>query len=1753
MEPTLSRHLRHAIKSVLHFTSLGPETMDLKSTSHGIGNWEAFVSPTVLPTPLPPPPSLPPKSSRQEQEQETHTHDSKASIGGVHSILPRLSRSPSLVKPSTSNDNIPAKTILDPPLPIEPSIPHPSNDKSTPPQLTQQQQLQQRSNINQESNAVPSTLSTSPSSMTSTPPIVVRGFRSSSVSHPSATDVVYPRPMSTAMGRAKELSTPARAVAPPQDEDIKQPNVLHETPTTSPTTNNDFDATVAHVNPEPRGRIEQLQLQQTQPSKLVNEQTDRAQSRPSRLWSKVRRAVHGGFSPGNSPIASIYQFSGSGKGNTRSMSDTHLPDRPISSTSTSSFNAVMPSFSSSVLSLLSDDQMSSTGDRQPAVSSTSRPSLVFETPPETAPSSPISEATAKHGHGHGHGHGHDKHPLPDLARRSSTKSPAARAEVTTAESNVNHFVATRRPESGHSRKYSMDSRPESMVQELEIRLEQGLATRSPHRLSRLSTGSTHTRSSSHRPDDEIPLSKRRSNTLIDHPPLHEQEQHEASKDIANQDFDQFLTTHQVYIEQEDNEPGTIGESTKHESRSPRDSKDSAEILKERAATLFKIEGRFKGKSEDTHRNSTVLLSTSEESQLQQSESRMLLSPTADLLNPSKQDRRKSAISFGGYFSSPSLAAVRRARDQMEHSMSGMETGSSGEIIHLRRTSFFERPSMLSGHHGSHSPNYPSSPSKTEDQQSGAAAGTRLQESRPQKTDDAMSASTTAATPLSGQPSSGVESGRRKKLPHKISPLIITGVSSLPSPMVAPMSAGIPRSISLDRHFYSVDQVHEWNIPSYGRVKFTDHSPMVFQAVRERFQYTLQDLDEALSQPMTVMRTPGKSDAIFFVSHNHGRFLLKTLRGAEPENLKSFLSDYMAHIHKHPNTLLPRYLGMYTFEKLSSSKIVGGGAGPLSSSVGGGVGGTGVGGGVGGGGIHFGAERDSSAPHRQGNGRAGSRYSFAGAGAGAAPTSQHHQQQNFHLNGTLLSGKEDGLPSKVVVVMLANVFDTPNVVHERYDFKGSNVGRCTLSEQPPVTVEPPTPVQADPSYGLNAEGVFKDPFRRNGQQDRNGTEMQDFSHNNNSRSEGAAHGATSTLPSTTAKTNKEEISNLTLKEMDFQNRVSSGKTHLIHVGEAKRKEILAQLEEDTALLRKHSFMDYSMLVGIHIVPKNTIEHQDSVSESSGRRGQEDGSMGSDADYSSFDSEDEDGNGDDTPEISDDGDDSNPNNTKLQTMDRLLALMRARGILGDEQAAYISQLKNATAKTLRDVMALVQGGGDEESFGDDGDEGDGTGGEGNMKTLNGRRTSRMQRSKDSSDWGAFRTPAGTMRQLPNRRTVVNKATVAGTRTSRTSPRRHRNRLSHQASTSFERPSPSSKYHGKKENRNPPSPLRHKASAPLLFSATGEHANDIRAWSQGVPSEGLPDGYEAVYYFGLIDILQKYNIVKWLERNLKGANARLLGGGGVGVGGGSGGGGGGALGMPGTLLSPPGTAPPHQTHGRFPSTSFSASSLYQFFPMASVSEPSLRLASANAGVSESFPPNTSTLSVLLENPSSRPASTLSLAEHHQHSLSDKRSSASSSSGSTSTHHISQSSSNSSSNTNGMTKLTTPSMSLSGGPSAQSSHHSSQPSHQSSKSMMLSSSSYRNSIDAPSHHHHHHQQQRQQHNVFGSSPSFPGTVPLSSSPQAEQQQQQQQQQQKQSRHQSQPSYQAFYQNHQHVEVSVEEPGRYSERLVDYMRGVLT
>ncbi|RKP25962.1 phosphatidylinositol-4-phosphate 5-kinase-domain-containing protein [Syncephalis pseudoplumigaleata] len=331
---------------------------------------------------------------------------------------------------------------------------------------------------------------------------------------------------------------------------------------------------------------------------------------------------------------------------------------------------------------------------------------------------------------------------------------------------------------------------------------------------------------------------------------------------------------------------------------------------------------------------------------------------------------------------------------------------------------------------------------------------------------------------------------------------------------APSSSTTTAGISLDTPFFTAEQHHEWHVPGYGRVRFTDHCPQVFAELRRRFGVQLAEIDEALCSPFEqVTRTAGKSEAIFFATHSgekdnacRRKFLFKTLRGSEPENLKGFLPRYLAHVRQYPDTLLPRYLGMFTFERPATPAVhhsyytthTANGAGhpstsppPLSSSP-----------------TAFTSRLNDVV----------STMASPISPAFARDAASVMAESNRSSAPIPMPTTDEAFPARMTLVLMLDVFDTPLAIHERYDFKGSTVGRHAL---PLGTAE-----EAD------------------------------------------------------------DVSRVTMKELDFRHRLHSGKAHYFTISKRIREQMLHQLELDTALLKEFDFMDYSLLIGVHKCPRDS---------------------------------------------------------------------------------------------------------------------------------------------------------------------------------------------------------------------------------------------------------------------------------------------------------------------------------------------------------------------------------------------------------------------------------------------------------------------------------------------------------------------------------------------------------------------------------------
>lgn len=206
--------------------------------------------------------------------------------------------------------------------------------------------------------------------------------------------------------------------------------------------------------------------------------------------------------------------------------------------------------------------------------------------------------------------------------------------------------------------------------------------------------------------------------------------------------------------------------------------------------------------------------------------------------------------------------------------------------------------------------------------------------------------------------------------------------------------------------------------------------------------------------------------LVFLETHCSRFFLKTLRyfyfylsGPECENLKSFLSDYINHLQKYSDTLLPSFLGLYTFEKSS--------------------------------------RRNS-----------GSRNSI-------------------EINQATWPLSDSG---QYTFILTANIFAHDLVPNRKFDFKGATVGRHSID---------------DPTH-FTSEADSKEYQSK-------------------------------TLP----YKQKDTVLNLeTLKELDFKYLFNTRRIQKFQLGGKIKGKIMKQLQNDTELLKKHKFMDYSLLIGVH---------------------------------------------------------------------------------------------------------------------------------------------------------------------------------------------------------------------------------------------------------------------------------------------------------------------------------------------------------------------------------------------------------------------------------------------------------------------------------------------------------------------------------------------------------------------------------------------
>jgi len=121
----------------------------------------------------------------------------------------------------------------------------------------------------------------------------------------------------------------------------------------------------------------------------------------------------------------------------------------------------------------------------------------------------------------------------------------------------------------------------------------------------------------------------------------------------------------------------------------------------------------------------------------------------------------------------------------------------------------------------------------------------------------------------------------------------------------------------------------------GDFKFKDYCPLAFRWIRSFFGikspleflgslcgYHVNKLggnDEEEGNPLRLMGTPGKSGSLFFFTEDM-KYCIKTIPKHEAKLLRKILPPYVKHLNDNPNTLLPRFYGLYRVKPHRGSQV-----------------------------------------------------------------------------------------------------------------------------------------------------------------------------------------------------------------------------------------------------------------------------------------------------------------------------------------------------------------------------------------------------------------------------------------------------------------------------------------------------------------------------------------------------------------------------------------------------------------------------------------------------------------------------------------------------------------------------------------------------------------------------------------------------------------------------------------------------------------
>lgn len=101
--------------------------------------------------------------------------------------------------------------------------------------------------------------------------------------------------------------------------------------------------------------------------------------------------------------------------------------------------------------------------------------------------------------------------------------------------------------------------------------------------------------------------------------------------------------------------------------------------------------------------------------------------------------------------------------------------------------------------------------------------------------------------------------------------------------------------------------------SFPEFTFKSYAPIIFRRFRKLYKVKHDNYKKSFcSWPLRQVSNPGASGSMFYVTYDD-KFIMKTLTQKESKFLQRLLPGYHLNLKQNPNTLLPKFFGLYSYQ------------------------------------------------------------------------------------------------------------------------------------------------------------------------------------------------------------------------------------------------------------------------------------------------------------------------------------------------------------------------------------------------------------------------------------------------------------------------------------------------------------------------------------------------------------------------------------------------------------------------------------------------------------------------------------------------------------------------------------------------------------------------------------------------------------------------------------------------------------------------